>query len=107
MLIRFITTLLVCENEYNGDELHRGKSMLVADEKLIINELGPNIVLRSIMQEHNTILHQLGALTWNGKVILIDINLSTRSSITGLPTVLRDMVASVPCRPCHWTEIGA
>ena len=32
MLIRFITTLLVCENEYNGDELHRGKSMLVADE---------------------------------------------------------------------------
>ena len=43
-LIRFVTMLsLVCENKNNGDKLHRRKSMRAADEKLIINELGPYI----------------------------------------------------------------
>ena len=41
MLIRFVTTTLVCENKNNGDKLHHKKSMWAADEKLIINELGP------------------------------------------------------------------
>ena len=40
MLIRFVTTSLVCENKNNGDKLHRRKSRRAADEKLIINELG-------------------------------------------------------------------
>ena len=40
-LIRFVTMSLVCENKNNGDKLHRRKSMQAADEKLIINELGP------------------------------------------------------------------
>ena len=43
MLIRFDTALLVCENKNNGDKLHRKKSMRAADEKLIFNELGPNL----------------------------------------------------------------
>ena len=42
-LIRFITTSLVCENKNNSDKLHHRKSMQAADEKLIINELGPNV----------------------------------------------------------------
>ena len=41
MLIRFVTTSLVYEN--NDDKLHRRKSMQVADEKLI-NELGPYLM---------------------------------------------------------------
>ena len=41
MFIRFITTSLVCENKDNGDKLHRRKSMRAADDKLIINKLGP------------------------------------------------------------------
>ena len=32
------------ENKNNGDKLHRRKSMRAADEKLIINELGPKRV---------------------------------------------------------------
>ena len=34
--------LIVCENKNNSDKLHRRKSMRAVDEKLIINELGPN-----------------------------------------------------------------
>ena len=41
MFIRFVTTSLVCENKDNGDKLHHRKSMRAADDKLIINELGP------------------------------------------------------------------
>ena len=41
-LIRFITTLLVYEIKNNGDKFYDRKSMWVADEKLIINELGPD-----------------------------------------------------------------
>ena len=41
-LIRFITTLLAYEkNNNNGDKFDPRKSMLAADEKLIIKELGP------------------------------------------------------------------
>ena len=34
--------ILVCENQNHGDKLHRRKTMWATDEKLIINELGPN-----------------------------------------------------------------
>ena len=42
--VRFVTTSLVCDNKNNGDKLHSRKSMWAADEKLIINELGPTWV---------------------------------------------------------------
>ena len=41
-LIRFVTTPLVYEIKNNGDRFYCRKSMRAADEKLIINELGPN-----------------------------------------------------------------
>ena len=44
MLSRFVTMSLVCEYKNNGDKLHRRKSMQAADEKLIINKLGPYLV---------------------------------------------------------------
>ena len=40
-LIQFVTTSLVYENKNNGDKFYHGKSMWAADEKLIINTLGP------------------------------------------------------------------
>ena len=40
-LIRFVTTSLVYEIKNNGDKFYCRKSMRVADEKLIINKLGP------------------------------------------------------------------
>ena len=40
-LIRFVTTSLVYHIKNNGDEFYRRKSMRAADEKLVINELGP------------------------------------------------------------------
>ena len=39
-LTRLVTTLLVYENK---DKFDHRKSMRAADEKLIINELGPNV----------------------------------------------------------------
>ena len=44
-LIRYVSTSLVYESKNNGDKLCRRKSMWAADEKLIINELGPKYVL--------------------------------------------------------------
>ena len=35
----------VCENKNNGDKFYRRKSMRAADEKLIINKLGPKFKL--------------------------------------------------------------
>ena len=40
-LIRFVTTLLVYHIKNDGDEFYLRKSMRAADEKLIINKLGP------------------------------------------------------------------
>ena len=40
-LIWFVTTSLVGKIKNNGDKFYRRKSMRAADEKLIINELGP------------------------------------------------------------------
>ena len=42
-LIRFVTMSLIDENKNNGDKFYRRKSMGVANEKLIINELGSNL----------------------------------------------------------------
>ena len=41
-LIWFVTTPLIYEIKNNGDKFYRRKSMRAADEKLIINELGPS-----------------------------------------------------------------
>ena len=41
MLIHFITMLLVYKIRNNGNKFYRRKFMWAADEKLIINELGP------------------------------------------------------------------
>ena len=40
-LVRFVRTSLVCENQNNADKFHRRKFIRAADEKLIINKLGP------------------------------------------------------------------
>ena len=40
-LIRFVPTPLAYENKNNGGKIYRRKSMRVANEKLIISELGP------------------------------------------------------------------
>ena len=51
-LVRFVNTSLVCENKNNGDKLHCRKFMRAADEKVIINELGPCLV-RELVNNHN------------------------------------------------------
>ena len=45
MLIRFVTMSLVYKIINNGDKFYHGKSMRAADEKPIINELGPEVNL--------------------------------------------------------------
>ena len=44
MLIQFVCMPLVGKNKSNGEKFYHRKLMLVADEKLIINKLGPNII---------------------------------------------------------------
>ena len=71
-LIRFVCTSLVCENKNDGDKFYRRKSMWAADEKLIINELGPyslGVELQSYTVSKYSVLfsalldHQHGAVT--------------------------------------------
>ena len=54
-LIRFVSTSLVYENN-----VHRRKSMRAADEKLIINELGPNV--RFVVLVHLPLEEFLGCM---------------------------------------------
>ena len=44
MLIQFVCMPLVGKNKSNGEKFYHRKLMWVADEKLIINKLGPNII---------------------------------------------------------------
>ena len=44
MLIHFVCMPLVGKKKINGEKFYHRKLMWVADEKLIINKLGPNII---------------------------------------------------------------
>ena len=70
MLIQFVGMLLVGKNKSNGEKFYRRKLMWVADEKLLINKLGPNIIyltgLMIYVAVHTTISLLTAYKAWPG-----------------------------------------